>query len=80
MRGGDLGKMNDQLRSHPAMRDVSLSDKFEVTDGTIFITGKQALARVPLCSVSWIVVAACARPDISQAIAARRSERWTTSC
>ena len=30
------------------MRNVSLSDKFDVTEGTIFITGKQALARVPL--------------------------------
>ena len=30
------------------MRDVSLSDKFDVTEGTIFITGKQALARLPL--------------------------------
>jgi indolepyruvate ferredoxin oxidoreductase len=31
-----------------ALREVSLSDKFDVTDGTIFITGKQALSRVPL--------------------------------
>lgn len=30
------------------MREVSLSDKFEVMDGTIFITGKQSLSRLPL--------------------------------
>ena len=30
------------------MREVSLSDKFDMMDGTIFITGKQALARLPL--------------------------------
>ena len=30
------------------MREVSLSDKFDLTSGTIFITGKQALSRVPL--------------------------------
>lgn len=30
------------------MREVSLSDKFDVMEGTIFITGKQALSRVPL--------------------------------
>jgi indolepyruvate ferredoxin oxidoreductase len=30
------------------MREVSLSDKFEVMDGAIFITGKQSLSRLPL--------------------------------
>ena len=30
------------------MRQVSLSDKFDLANGTIFITGKQALSRVPL--------------------------------
>ncbi|MGY4480278.1 indolepyruvate ferredoxin oxidoreductase family protein [Bradyrhizobium sp. USDA 3364] len=40
--------MNDKLESAPAMREVSLSDKFDLTNGTIFITGKQALSRLPL--------------------------------
>jgi indolepyruvate ferredoxin oxidoreductase len=30
------------------MREVSLSDKFDVMEGTIFITGKQSLSRLPL--------------------------------
>jgi indolepyruvate ferredoxin oxidoreductase len=30
------------------MREVSLSDKFDVMEGTIFIAGKQSLSRVPL--------------------------------
>jgi indolepyruvate ferredoxin oxidoreductase len=30
------------------MRKVSLSDKFDVMDGAIFITGKQSLSRLPL--------------------------------
>ncbi|MDA9460014.1 hypothetical protein XI00_38255 [Bradyrhizobium sp. CCBAU 21359] len=30
------------------LRDVSLADKFDLLSGTIFITGKQALSRVPL--------------------------------
>jgi indolepyruvate ferredoxin oxidoreductase len=36
------------LRTYRALREVSLADKFELTSGTIFITGKQALSRVPL--------------------------------
>ncbi|MBW5435714.1 indolepyruvate ferredoxin oxidoreductase family protein [Bradyrhizobium canariense] len=36
------------MLSKSVMREVSLSDKFDLTNGTIFITGKQALARVPL--------------------------------
>ncbi|WP_456671631.1 indolepyruvate ferredoxin oxidoreductase family protein [Bradyrhizobium sp. USDA 3256] len=30
------------------MRALTLSDKYDVTEGTIFITGKQALTRIPL--------------------------------
>jgi indolepyruvate ferredoxin oxidoreductase len=48
MHGGDSGKMNVKLQDTPVMREVSLSDKFDVMEGTIFITGKQALSRVPL--------------------------------
>ena len=48
MHRGDSRKMNDKLNNVPAMREVSLSDKFDLTSGTIFITGKQALSRVPL--------------------------------
>ncbi|WP_426409662.1 indolepyruvate ferredoxin oxidoreductase family protein [Bradyrhizobium ganzhouense] len=40
--------MNDKIKNPPAMREVSLSDKFDLISGTIFITGKQALSRVPL--------------------------------
>lgn len=41
--------MKSKVRAdNSAMRNVALSDKFDVTDGTIFITGKQALARLPL--------------------------------
>ena len=40
--------MNDKFQSSLVMREVSLSDKFDLTSGTIFITGKQALSRVPL--------------------------------
>lgn len=40
--------MNSKLQDTPVMREVSLSDKFDVMEGTIFITGKQALSRVPL--------------------------------
>ena len=42
------GTMNDKLQNAPIMREVSLSDKFDRTEGAIFITGKQALSRVPL--------------------------------
>ena len=35
-------------QTYDALREVSLADKFELTNGTIFITGKQALSRVPL--------------------------------
>ena len=35
-------------RTYDALREVSLADKFELTNGTIFITGKQALSRLPL--------------------------------
>jgi indolepyruvate ferredoxin oxidoreductase len=48
MYGGDSGKMNSKLKDTPVMREVSLSDKFDVMEGTIFITGKQSLARLPL--------------------------------
>jgi indolepyruvate ferredoxin oxidoreductase len=37
-----------ELRDSTVMRELSLSDKYDVTEGTIFITGKQALSRVPL--------------------------------
>ena len=37
-----------RLRTYDALREVSLADKFDLTSGTIFITGKQALSRVPL--------------------------------
>ncbi len=40
--------MNATLQNTPVLRDVSLSDKFNCPAGTIFITGKQALSRVPL--------------------------------
>ena len=36
------------MHSDSVMRNVSLTDKFDVTNGTIFITGKQALSRIPL--------------------------------
>jgi indolepyruvate ferredoxin oxidoreductase len=48
MHGGDSGKMNRKPKDTPVMREVSLSDKFDVMEGTIFITGKQSLARLPL--------------------------------
>jgi indolepyruvate ferredoxin oxidoreductase len=48
MYGGDSGKMNSKLEATPVMREVSLSDKFDVMQGAIFITGKQSLARLPL--------------------------------
>jgi indolepyruvate ferredoxin oxidoreductase len=48
MHGGDTGTMNDKLQNVPLVREVSLSDKFDLASGTIFITGKQALSRVPL--------------------------------
>jgi len=37
-----------QIAKHSDMREVSLADKFDLANGTIFITGKQALSRVPL--------------------------------
>ena len=48
MYGGDSGKMNSEFEDTPVMREVSLSDKFDVMEGAIFITGKQSLARLPL--------------------------------
>lgn len=48
MYGGNSRKMNSKLQDAPLMREVSLSDKFDAVEGTIFITGKQALSRVPL--------------------------------
>jgi indolepyruvate ferredoxin oxidoreductase len=48
MHSGDSGNMNEKLQNAPIRREVSLSDKFDLTNGTIFITGKQALSRVPL--------------------------------
>ncbi|MFB9262636.1 indolepyruvate ferredoxin oxidoreductase family protein [Bradyrhizobium erythrophlei] len=48
MHRGDSRKMNDKTKTPRAMREVSLSGKFDLTSGTIFITGKQALSRVPL--------------------------------
>jgi len=40
--------MNDKFQNTSVPREVSLADKFDLTSGTIFITGKQALSRVPL--------------------------------
>lgn len=40
--------MNHKLQNIPELRDVSIADKFDLMTGTIFITGKQALSRVPL--------------------------------
>ena len=48
MNSGKPAKMSDEPADVPILRDVSLSDKFDLTSGTIFITGKQALSRVPL--------------------------------
>jgi indolepyruvate ferredoxin oxidoreductase len=48
MHGGDSREMNNKFQDIPVMREVSLSDKFDVMDGAIFMTGKQALSRVPL--------------------------------
>lgn len=48
MDSGEAGKANDMRANVPAMREVSLSDKFDLDSGTIFIAGKQALSRVPL--------------------------------
>lgn len=48
MDSGEAGQANDMRANAPAMREVSLSDKFDLDNATIFIAGKQALARVPL--------------------------------
>lgn len=48
MHSGDSRTMNEKLKNNSPLREVLLSDKFDLTEGTIFITGKQALSRVPL--------------------------------
>ncbi|MCC8954371.1 indolepyruvate ferredoxin oxidoreductase family protein [Bradyrhizobium sp. Pear77] len=48
MRGGNSRNMSKKMPSKPVLREVSLADKFDLTQGTIYITGKQALARVPI--------------------------------
>jgi indolepyruvate ferredoxin oxidoreductase len=40
--------MHSKPKDTPVMRKVSLSDKFDVMEGAIFITGKQSLSRLPL--------------------------------
>ena len=63
-----------------ALAAVSLDDKYAVESGRVFLTGMQALVRLPLMQQLRDRAPGSTRPASSRAIAARRSAASIWSC